>query len=593
MIKTKLQKESGQILIINTLIFFAIAMAVIVAIASPVISSYQISSSFLESKKTFLLANSASEESMYKLKTGLAYSDTEYVTLDQGTATINVSDISNGKSVSISGVGGDFERNINFEVSQSEGVSFNYGLQVGQGGYEMSGSAGVNGNVYSNGDITGSGGPYITGSATSATVSSPIAIISNGSDTVPAFDTSFGGNSTPQDVAQSFVAPGSDPISSVKFYIRRSGTGWMNNVTVRLTEDDGGKPSTSSLATGNIGYTSVTTSYNYLTVPFSTQASLTPGNTYWVVFDTGTTWGQYYQLGSTDSEYSDGEIKEGTWSNKNKDNDWSAHSPTGSDIYFDLFSGGDVGLIDGITVGSSGGDAWANTVESSNVSGNLYCQSGSGNNKACDTSRPDPVETAMPISDGNIEDWKTEATAGGTISGNLTYEGSDVAYLGPTKVDGNLSVGSGAELYITGTLYVTGNISLGGGATITLDSSYGSNSGIVVSDGQIGIGGGGNFDGSGTAGSYLLVVTTSQCPYSGACGGDPAIAASGGTGSVVLSAQQGNLVLSGGASAKQLTAYKIIMSGGTTITYESGLADINFQSGPSGGWSLRSWQETE
>lgn len=66
----------------------------------------------------------------------------------------------------------------------------------------------------------------------------------------------------------------------------------------------------------------------------------------------------------------------------------------------------------------------------------------------------------------------------------------------------------------------------------------------------------------------------------------------GGAGAIVLNAQNGNMYLSGGVNAKEATAYKITATGGTIITYESGLADMNFPSGPSGGWNFSGWEET-
>ena len=53
------------------------------------------------------------------------------------------------------------------------------------------------------------------------------------------------------------------------------------------------------------------------------------------------------------------------------------------------------------------------------------------------------------------------------------------------------------------------------------------------------------------------------------------------------------MLFSGGAQAKQATANKIIMDGGTTVNYESGLSNPNFTSGPSGAWVIDAWKEVE
>jgi hypothetical protein len=105
--------------------------------------------------------------------------------------------------------------------------------------------------------------------------------------------------------------------------------------------------------------------------------------------------------------------------------------------------------------------------------------------------------------------------------------------------------------------------------------------------------GGGEFAGSGQAGSYPLVLVTSDCPASSFCSGNNAVTLNGGAGAVVLNAQKGTLTLSGGTAARSLVANKIILDGGATVVYESGVANMNFTSGPSGGWNIVSWREIE
>jgi hypothetical protein len=591
--RQKIKMNSGYAVILTTMLFFALAMAILFAIVGPVLASYSTTRALTSSKKSFLLANAVFEESMYRLKQGMTISNNETIELEQGEATAEINSTADGKSISVTSLVGDYVRNIDGEVSTGEGVSFSYGIQSGQGGFVMSGGAGIYGSVYSNGDIVGSGGPFITGSAIVANASEPIANQSNSGSSTPTYSISFGSNNPPQDLAQSFIVSTTTPISSVKFYLKRSSNNWMNNATVRIVNNSSGKPGKTTLASGTLNYSQVTTAYNYLSIPFTTPPTLTPGTTYWMVIDASTTWGESYIFAATNATYANGLAKTGTWSSSNGGT-WSDTSPVGLDIYMDIYAGGDTGLISGIIIGTGGiGDAWAHEVNNSTVAGTIYCQSASGNNKACNTSRPDPAEQPYPLSDANIQSWKDEALEGGIQTGNLSYGGADVASLGPKKIVGNLSVGAGARLNITGPLWVTGNITLSGGAIIKLDSSYSSDSGVIVSDGRISAGGGGQFQGSGTSGSYILVITTSGCPDIGSCSGNPAISISGGTGSVILNAQSGTIEASGGAQAKQMTAKKIIMSGGTTIRYESGLIDINFSDGPTGGWNVKRWQEVE
>jgi hypothetical protein len=231
-------------------------------------------------------------------------------------------------------------------------------------------------------------------------------------------------------------------------------------------------------------------------------------------------------------------------------------------------------------------------VSGAQVAGSLFCQSGTDNNKVCDTSRADPAPQAYPVSDTSIQSWKDEALAGGVTSTDVTV-GSTGATLGPRKIVGNLLVNGGGTLTLSGNLWVTGTLTVTGGGKVKLDPSYGSKSGVLVTDGRISLSGGGQLTGSGTAGSYLMILTTSDCPTGAGCSGVSAMTVSGGAGAVILNAQNGQMDLAGGVNLKEATAYKITATGGTTITYESGIANVNFSSGPSGGYNISSWQEVQ
>lgn len=582
-----LNTQGGYVITINTLLFLAISVVLMYGVISPIISSHKSAQAFVKSKQSFVLANSATEEALYRLKNSLPISSAETLTLNGYTANISVADTSEGKILTINSNVDDFQRDLQVSLIQGAGVSFNYGLQTGQGGFLMSGGAYVTGNIYSNGDVIGSGGSYVTGSVTVANLTDPSAFESNTGPTPPSSYIAFGGDTTDDDAAQSFQVASEQDLSSVRVYLKKTTNNWMNNITLRISPDDNGKPDDSHLATGSIGASQVTTAFNYLTVPLSNTVSLSAGTTYWIVLDTSTTFGSHYQWAAGQNIYASGTGQSGTWDNSPSKNIWGATSPSGLDAYFDLYTSGDTGLISGIAIYDN---AWAHEVNNSTVTGTIYCQASSSNNKACDTTLPDPVPTSFPVSEGNIEEWKAVALAGGVTTGNQTYGSDDSTSIGPQKIVGDLTVGSGATLTLTGTVWVTGDITVNGGGKIKLSSSYGNSSGIIISDGVIKTNGGGQFEGSGISGSYIMVLTTSQCPV-GCSGGKPAIDLSGGAGAVILNAQNGTIQISGGGAAKQLTAKTISMTGGASVTYESGIADMSFSSQPSGTWNISTWDE--
>lgn len=56
------------------------------------------------------------------------------------------------------------------------------------------------------------------------------------------------------------------------------------------------------------------------------------------------------------------------------------------------------------------------------ISENLFCQGGFNNNKFCDNSKDDPTPEQFPISEANIEKWKSDALEGETINGMSLYK---------------------------------------------------------------------------------------------------------------------------------------------------------------------------
>lgn len=589
---TKPNLQSGQAMLLAVLFFLAITTTVVLGTATPILKQVKISNETQRSKASYYLTEGAMEDALYRVKNAKNISSGETIVVNGYTSTINITTITNGKIIETITDRDGIIRKMQSQVTAGTGVAFNYGIQVGQGGFEMSGSSGVNGNVYSNGDILGTGSTFITGSATAANASALISDQVNNSPTTPTQSMVFGNVNATQDVAQSFQIPITAQVNKVKFYIKKTGS--PANATVRIVTNSGTSPSTTVLDTATLNASLVTTNYGWVELNFVSNAELNAATTYWLVIDASNGTANTYTI-AANTAYTSGQAKIGRYSST-----WSATTPSGLDMYFDLYTGGIPSTIGGGTyvgalrVGTgSVGDTWAANVTGTQANGALYCQTGSNNNKACNTSRAAPSAIDFPISDGNIEDWKDEAAAGGVHSGNYTLGGSSVATIGPKHITGNLTVEGSGVLTVSGTLWVDGAVTIGGSGKLKLASSYGSNSGVVVSGGKMNISGSGAISGSGQAGSYVLFVTESDCPIGPVCTTGDAITVSGSAGAVVLNAQKGSINFGGSAAAKEATAYKIIMSGSATVTYESGIADMTFSSGPSGGWNINTWKEVQ
>lgn len=588
--KTKTNKGAAMMIVV--FFFMFISLTILVGIVTPVVREFKIAKDNFDSKQSYFIAESGVEDMMYRIKNKMevgTVGDNRELYLNDRDLFVPIPteylDLGSGrKKIVMTGDVNSNQRTVDLQLTTSTGVSFNYGVLVGQGGITMGGSGTINGNIYANGPITGDSSAIITGTAISANSPSMVSDQSNGSG-VPAVNVTFGNANSTQDIAQSFKVLNSSPLNKVQLYIKKYGS--PSSATVKIMNNSNGSVGSTVLASGSLSSSSVTTSYGWIDVSFTSNPLLDPTKTYWLVIDASTSNKNYYIMGATSGDsYTDGISKIGQLGGT-----WNLPTLSGQDYYFAIFLGGVNGSITGnsgsqwnqLHVGTVSGTAQANTVNYVNSTGNIYCKTGTGNNKSC-LDQPDPTYIAFPVSDANIEEWKNEALAGGVYTGNYTV-GWEGATIGPKKIVGNLTVSSGGTLTVTGTLWVTGNIVLNGGSLTKLSSSYGSNDGVIVADGTITVSGGGHATGSGTDGSYIMLLSLDESTS--------AVSISGGAGAVIAYAMRGTLSVSGGASLKEATGYRMIINGGSSVTYESGLMNNNFSSGPSGSWGIDSWKETE
>ncbi len=574
------------------LFFLVISLALVVAVANPITQQIRASSNYMNSAQGYVAAEVLNDDALYRLNSGRSLPSSLSLTLNNATSTAVITDFGTSKQIVATGNNIDTRRSVQSLYSQVPGTSFNYGLQTGTGGINLQGGAGIYGSVYSNGDITGTNGTFVTGSAYSANRSDASLDQTSGTTTPPLYQVEFGGQLSnadprPNDASQSFTVTSTSTLTSLSLYIMKNSTAWANDITVRIVNNSAGKPGSTTLASASLLASAVPTTQSDISVSFASPVSLTIGTTYWIVLDTSNSWGNYYSWGASDATYANGIAKLGI-----QGGTWASTTPATLDAYFGIYLGGDTGKITGITIGSAGGDGHAHEIEDGNISGSnkAYCQIASGTtNKACDTSQADPAPEAFPIVDSLIDDWKADATAG--IVRSTWSVPSSTSTAGAMRINGNLSVGGGTTLTINGNLYVTGNLTLNGGGRIVLGSSFGSSAGVIVVDGTSDLTGGAYISGNGTTGSYVLLVSTNVgCALPTSCS-DYAIEQSGGVGSVVLSAQKGGIRFTGGASAKAATANYMSLTGGTTLNYEAGLSSVNFSSGPGGTWSVNNWKE--
>lgn len=190
---------------------------------------------------------------------------------------------------------------------------------------------------------------------------------------------------------------------------------------------------------------------------------------------------------------------------------------------------------------------------------------------------------SLPISDTQVTNWRNSATLGGTISGNYSLGNDQTASLGPRRITGNLVLGNNATLNVTGTLYVQGNITIGNNSTIRLDSSYSTFSGIIILDGNMSTSNNTTFTGSGQAGSYLVILSTSNS--------SSAIVINDDIAGAIFYAKNGKIIVDNNVVVEALVGDGIHLGNAARINYNSAFQNLFFIDELGGKWKITDWTE--
>jgi hypothetical protein len=270
-------------------------------------------------------------------------------------------------------------------------------------------------------------------------------------------------------------------------------------------------------------------------------------------------------------------------------------SGTSNYVRGDVLSAGPDGLIDKIHATSS---AYAHTIKDSTVDKNAYyvtlINTTVGGFLFPDSS--DQATSSLPISDEQIDEWELAAANGGDVTctdGVYTIDGN--VTIGPKKIPCDLDVVDGI-VTLTGALWVTGNVDFTNTPTIRISPLYIDKTIPIIANGLDDVNGSTiilrnatSFQGSGSN-SYVLLISRNTSAEGG--GEVDAIwAGQSVSGEVLLYSPHGNITMENSVNLREVTGYKLTTRNTAKIVYKSGLANILFSSGPSGGYVPDSWQE--
>lgn len=598
-----ISKSRGAAMLLVVLFFVGISVAILQMVTLVAISELRLYNGLSTSKFAYVAAEAGIEDIFYRNITERNVPASETLSLNGATTTVTIVNTSATEmEIYSTGVAGQQVRKLYMKAVKNVNASFPYGAQVGLGGITMINNAWIdgiglaNGDVYSNGQIIGASGVYITGNAISASLIVPDPTASS---TVCAVDETVGRTNPNIDYAQSFTISTTTPLPLLKvsLYVKRNSN--PTGANIRIVADNAGAPGTTSLATQVFDNSIVATTYGWVDVIMSIPPMLNPATTYWIVLDATQNNSKYW-----------------TWCRSNSDT-YAGHSPyfkdnwstagawtaVAGDMTFKITLGGGVSHIKDVDVSGVGK---ADTIENSDIAGDGYYQSLLSGSTVGGTSypgSPTPPYVPLPLSSTTIAQWKAEATAGGTINGDCGVGGVAACNtfplaMGPKKINGNLLINGNSDFVINGTLYVTGNVDLDNNSTVHCAFAYLGNSCVIIADGNITTLNGVDFDGSGMAGSFIMLLSTKQgCVGVAAAGcttNNSAISIQNNVDGALFYATDSLLDISNNTQATAVVGYKIQLQNNASINYNPTVASLTFTSSATtttGSWNANLWNE--
>ncbi|MFA5070075.1 MAG: hypothetical protein WC528_02235 [Patescibacteria group bacterium] len=621
-----MKKPRGQILVIAALFLSVIVLLVAVLVSLILGNNYAIQKRY-QQKIAFDLAEAGLDSALQRLNINPA-NGTETVTLEKGDFVTTISGSNNLKQVESIGYYPNATNPTTTKIVRTQvelntdSISFRYGVQVGVGGMLMNNNSMVNGSIYSDGSIVGSSGAKITGDAYVAT-----GMTLDHTWSVYKSDRIFAKSGTDIiDVAQSFRPTKTGKLSQISFYIKKIGN--PSNQTIKIVTDNGsGTPTKTELASTTLYADRIGENYAWVNYSFPSPADLTANTWYWAIIDSTDSPSKYFSIGNDTEEGNGNGVSLYTTDCNETNPIWNEAD---GDFNFKIWMGGLPTTLSDVIVKNH---AHANTITNTQICGDAYYQSidnaslnflNNPLNPPCDpltngTAYPDsedPPFEALPVSDGNILDWRQDATAGTTYSDAAHCAPNADISLGPGILDCDFTPSNNITVTLTGTLWVTGNITLPENCILVLDSAYGPSSGLLMADSinfpstygkitvqnNVKICGSAGFDYVANEcnpvdpdanppdphyGSYILILSTHSSETTNA------ISISNNSDGAIFYAGNGSAYISQNASLKEVTAKKLILENNAAVNYETGLANAIFSSGPGASWTIKkgTWQE--
>ncbi len=170
-------------MLVTTIFFLATSLNVVVGLVPQATTKFNIANNSIQSKQSFLLAESGSEDAYYRIKNNKNTTSLTIPTLNNGTVTTTIDESGATKTISTIGNVSSKERKARLitKAGDNSATKLDNGIHIGAGGLFIDQYAVVTGNVYSNGPVTGGSSTRykINGDVTSAGNNGSISAYSN------------------------------------------------------------------------------------------------------------------------------------------------------------------------------------------------------------------------------------------------------------------------------------------------------------------------------------------------------------------------------------------------------------------------------
>ena len=148
--------------VISIITFFILTLMLSTGLSMSAVTLYRqkIATNAVKSTQSYYAAEAGAEDALWRLNNNSQMAPLSYaLTMNGATASVVVSAIVGGsRTITSQGDNSGIIRKLQLVYSiDAQGVSFHYGVQVGIGGLQTANESEVQGNVFSNGSVTGTG----------------------------------------------------------------------------------------------------------------------------------------------------------------------------------------------------------------------------------------------------------------------------------------------------------------------------------------------------------------------------------------------------------------------------------------------------